>query len=216
MTRVDASASRRQGGAGIGLALVRGLAELLGGTVEVESEVGRGSRFTVRLPRGADRAAVRQRAEWHERARERDEGARWHRLLKQLQEQYEGLLCAHEMLQQARGHLTAQARMAAVGALTGGISHELNNPLATILLQVQRLLRRVLEGSPRLSGLVSIERQTMRGRDLIRALIDYSRDKPLGRERVKVGQLAEGVTQIARSQERERDVTVEDTSLLSA
>lgn len=101
--------------------------------------------------------------------------------------------------------------MAAASALTGGISHELNNPLATILLQVQRLLRRVPEGSPLLPGFVSIERHTLRGRDLIRALIDYSRDKPLGRERVKVGQLVEGVTQIARSQARGRDVFIEDT-----
>jgi PAS domain S-box-containing protein len=49
--QADASTARRQGGMGIGLALVRQLAELHGGNVEAESlGVGRGARFTVRVP----------------------------------------------------------------------------------------------------------------------------------------------------------------------
>jgi PAS domain S-box-containing protein len=50
-SQVDRSIERATGGLGIGLALVRGLVEMHGGTVTAESPgVGQGSTFTVRLP----------------------------------------------------------------------------------------------------------------------------------------------------------------------
>ena len=48
--QLDASFSRRYSGLGIGLAVVKQITELMGGKVEVNSERGEGSRFTVTLP----------------------------------------------------------------------------------------------------------------------------------------------------------------------
>jgi signal transduction histidine kinase len=48
--RVDKARSRDTGGTGLGLAIVRHVAESHGGVVEVASELGSGSTFTVRLP----------------------------------------------------------------------------------------------------------------------------------------------------------------------
>ncbi len=57
--QVDSSLSRRYEGAGLGLALVRRLAELHGGAVQAESREGAGSRFTILLPwNPADSPAV--------------------------------------------------------------------------------------------------------------------------------------------------------------
>jgi CheY-like chemotaxis protein len=61
--QLDSSLSRPYSGAGLGLALVQRLVNLHGGSISVESESGKGSRFTVALPWPAENLADRAEAE---------------------------------------------------------------------------------------------------------------------------------------------------------
>jgi signal transduction histidine kinase len=51
--RVDTARARATGGTGLGLAIVRHVVERHGGSVQVESELGLGSTFRLRIPQAA-------------------------------------------------------------------------------------------------------------------------------------------------------------------
>jgi len=53
-SQVDGSATRKYDGTGLGLAISKKFCQMMGGDITVESEPGRGSRFSIRLPAGPE------------------------------------------------------------------------------------------------------------------------------------------------------------------
>jgi len=52
--RVDKARSRELGGTGLGLSIVKHLLRRIGASIAVDSELGRGSRFTIEIPLASD------------------------------------------------------------------------------------------------------------------------------------------------------------------
>jgi PAS domain S-box-containing protein len=355
--QVDTSATRKHEGTGIGLSLVKELSELMGGTVTVQSELGKGSRFFVRLPRAADRlvpsvrSEVRSASHFTERlpasaesgsaaplpaahdgpgaagahssrvlvvednadmrsylaeilgsehevelatnGREalmaarsarpdvivsdvmmpemdgfelvdrlkrdpslRDvpiilltaragraavvvglEGGaddylgkpfdpaelrarvraamRLHRAYLELAAKNRELEATLQKLSKTQDELVQAGKLAAVGTLIAGLSHELNNPVAAISMHSQLLLRKKRAGEGSIDeatlekALLVIDAQAKRCAALVRTLLDYTRRKATGREPCDVRAALERALEISAPQARQRGVTVE-------
>jgi two-component system NtrC family sensor kinase len=91
--------------------------------------------------------------------------------------------------------LLRSEKLASLGTMLAGVAHELNNPLSNISLSCQILLEEVGDCDPERGKelLEQIDEQTERARKIVRALLDFARDKPVKRERVQLAALFEEV-----------------------
>jgi PAS domain S-box-containing protein len=100
-SQADSSTTRQYGGTGLGLSICRQLAELMGGTVGVDSEWGEGSRFWAELPL-ASAPAQRVRLEARDTAVDALRGAR----ILLAEDNAVNTLVAEAMLEQWGAHVT--------------------------------------------------------------------------------------------------------------
>jgi PAS domain S-box-containing protein len=105
-----------------------------------------------------------------------------------------------QKLREMQDELIQAGKMAAVGTLVAGISHELNNPIASILMNAESLLKRLPEDSAWKRHIDAIGRQAERSGRLVKLLLDFSRRKPIATGPLAVGEFLGRVIELAGSQ----------------
>ncbi|MCX5864622.1 MAG: PAS domain S-box protein [Deltaproteobacteria bacterium] len=82
---------------------------------------------------------------------------------------------AEEEKTKLESQLRQSQKMEAIGTLAGGIAHDFNNILAVILGYAELTLRETLETDPRRSKLGEIIKASIRAKELVRQILDFSR-----------------------------------------
>ncbi len=83
-----------------------------------------------------------------------------------------------QRLGEAQRQLTQADKLASVGRLAAGVAHEINNPLTGVLTYASYLQKRLADRPEMAQDLEVIVRETKRCRDIVRGLLDFSRQTP--------------------------------------
>jgi signal transduction histidine kinase len=106
-------------------------------------------------------------------------------------------------------HLAAQMdKLSSLGRMAAGIAHEINNPLAGILLYSSNLSKKVPPGGFLEDGLKIIVKETQRCKSIIQGLLEFARDKEPQRALVNMNDIMESALGIVENEFHLRHVRV--------
>lgn len=94
-------------------------------------------------------------------------------------------------------------KMEAIGALAGGVAHDMNNLLAPILMGSEMLLRELHPGDERREWVEEIRGAGTRARDLVRQLLLFGRQEPMAVKTLDLNEVISGFEKLLRRMLRE-------------
>lgn len=110
--------------------------------------------------------------------------------------------------------LSLSTRLAAINRLTGGVAHEIKNPLNSIALRLELLRSRVLPEVPEANGEIEVIAQEITRLDrVVRTFLDFTRPLELRTRECDLGCLAAESVELIRPQAELAGIRVETTGL---
>ena len=107
-------------------------------------------------------------------------------------------------------HLATQMeKMSSLGRMAAGIAHEINNPLAGILLYSSNMSKKVPQGGPLEEGLNIIIKETQRCKTIIQGLLEFARDRKPQKIPANINDIMKNALGIVENEFRLRHVGLE-------
>lgn len=105
-----------------------------------------------------------------------------------------------EELAAMQNTLVQSQRLASLGKLAAGIAHEINNPLGGILVLSSLVIEDLKADDPHRENLQEVIKQTMRCRDIVKGLLQFSRQEEGKTEYVKVNDILNNTLSLIEKQ----------------
>ena len=105
-----------------------------------------------------------------------------------------------EELVTMQARVAQSERLASVGMLAAGVAHEINNPLGGILALSSLAVEDMKPDDPARPNLEEVIRQTERCRDIVKGLLEFSRQSKTGTEALDVNEVLQGTLALVGNQ----------------
>jgi two-component system NtrC family sensor kinase len=105
-----------------------------------------------------------------------------------------------EELVRMQGRVAQSERLASIGMLAAGVAHEVNNPLGGILALTALTLEDLPADHPTRDNLEEVVRQTERCRDIVRHLLEFSRQSEVSIAEIDLNETVERTMALLRRQ----------------
>jgi signal transduction histidine kinase/CheY-like chemotaxis protein len=123
---------------------------------------------------------------------------------------YEGVKQQMTELKQTQAQLVQSTKLAAIGELAANVAHEINNPLTTVLGFASFIAERLKPEDPMREELTLIQEEASRARDIVRDLLQFSRQRDFMPETANLNQVLDQVITMLRRQGSFGAVTVNE------
>src|SRR5437879_1530310 len=123
---------------------------------------------------------------------------------------FEGVKEQMDELKRTQAQLVQSTKLAAIGELAANIAHEINNPLTTVLGFASFLAERIAPTDPMREELGLIQEEASRARDIVRDLLQFSRQRDFSPESADVNTVLEQVIAMVRRQGALNVITVDE------
>jgi signal transduction histidine kinase len=121
---------------------------------------------------------------------------------------YDGVKRQMVELKQAQAQIIQSAKLAAIGELVANIAHEINNPLTSVLGFASFLVERLGPADPMREELSLIQEEATRARDIVRDLLQFSRQSDFLPAMADLNAIVEQVVAMLRRQGAVSSITV--------
>jgi two-component system NtrC family sensor kinase len=113
-----------------------------------------------------------------------------------------------DALQATQEQLVQSEKLASLGQLAAGVAHELNNPLSSILLFSDVLLRESEPDDQHRSDLETISRETQRCKNIVGSLLDFARQHQVEAQELDLNAFIETIINIEQKHERYTSIAI--------
>lgn len=112
-------------------------------------------------------------------------------------------------LENTQRQLIRSEKLASLGKMAAGVAHEINNPLTAILTFSKLLLDDLDKGDARREDLQTVVDETLRCRDIVRGLLDFSRETKSRKKLQNINTIIENTLFLIKNQAMFQDIRIE-------